>query len=104
MSDRRNTVGVVAVIHHTDCGLHDYTEEDVRESLAERAGLGEEERKMLEREEFLSWKSLGIGRLEETVWRDMRKVREDPFLPKEMEVLGFVYDVFSGVTTEVGQL
>ena len=32
---------------------------------------------------------------------EMKKVKADPYLPKGIEVLGYVYDVFSGKTTEV---
>jgi hypothetical protein len=34
----------------------------------------------------------------------MKAVKNDPFLPKELEVVGYIYDVFSGKTAEVGQL
>jgi carbonic anhydrase len=39
--------------------------------------------------------------LEESVKEDMRIIRNDPYLPKALEVLGYTYDVFSGKTTEV---
>lgn len=39
--------------------------------------------------------------IEDSVIEDMKIIRNDPYLPKEMEVVGYVYDVFSGKTTEV---
>ena len=38
---------------------------------------------------------------EASVERDMKIIKADPYLPKDIEVVGFVYDVFSGKTTEV---
>ncbi len=32
---------------------------------------------------------------------DMAIIKADPFLPKDLEVVGYVYDVFSGETREV---
>ena len=42
--------------------------------------------------------------IDESVRKDMRVIKDDPFLPKDLEVVGYVYDVFSGKTTEVGQM
>ena len=36
MSYGRNTVGAVAVIHHTDCGMLNFTNEYMREKLKQR--------------------------------------------------------------------
>ena len=38
---------------------------------------------------------------EESVKWDMEIVKNDPYLPKDLEVVGYVYDVFSGETREV---
>jgi carbonic anhydrase len=56
MSDRRNTVGVVAVVHHTDCGLHGYSEDEIRASLAKQAKLDDGMVEKLEEKPFGSWK------------------------------------------------
>ncbi len=34
----------------------------------------------------------------------MEKIKADPFLPKDLEVVGYTYDVFTGKTTEVAAL
>lgn len=31
----------------------------------------------------------------------MQILKNDPYLPKEIEVIGFVYDIVSGKTTEI---
>jgi len=38
---------------------------------------------------------------EESVREDMELIKQDPYLPKALQVMGFVYDVFSGETREV---
>jgi carbonic anhydrase len=39
MSNGKNTVGAVAVVHHTDCGLLNHSNESVREHLKINANL-----------------------------------------------------------------
>lgn len=41
---------------------------------------------------------------EESVRRDMNIIKKDPYLPRDIQIIGFVYDVFTGRTTEVGTL
>jgi carbonic anhydrase len=39
--------------------------------------------------------------VEASVREDMAKLKADPFLPKHLEVVGYVYNTFSGRITEV---
>ncbi len=39
--------------------------------------------------------------IEESVKEDMRTIKNDPYLPKAIEVIGYTLDVFSGKTQEV---
>ena len=55
MSDGKNTVGAVAIVHHTDCGLLNFSNERVGALLKERAGLSGEEAAAVERMDFGSW-------------------------------------------------
>jgi hypothetical protein len=34
----------------------------------------------------------------------MEIVKKDPYLPRDVQVIGYVYDVFSGLSKEVGVL
>lgn len=47
---------------------------------------------------------LSAANPEESVRKDMEAVKRDPYLPKGLEVVGFVYDVFTGTTKEVHAL
>ena len=39
--------------------------------------------------------------IDESVREDMRIIKADPYLPKDLEVIGFVYDSFTGKVYEV---
>ncbi|TKA66838.1 hypothetical protein B0A55_08818 [Friedmanniomyces simplex] len=98
MANGENTLGAVAVVHHTDCGLHhglNFGNEFIRKKLAERVPeLAGEVEKM----DFGSFADV-----EASVKEDMAVVKNDPYLPKDLEVLGYVHDSFTGKTREVFQ-
>ena len=56
MSDGKNTVGAVAVVHHTDCGLMCYSNQEVSAGLSKWAKLDEHVAKEMEGLDFGSWK------------------------------------------------
>lgn len=45
--------------------------------------------------------TMNICSIDESVREDMRMIKDDPYLPKDLEVIGFVYDSFSGKIYEV---
>lgn len=55
MSNGRNTVGAVAVVHHTDCGLRNFSNERVRSLLKDRASLDAERAAEVDKMDFGSW-------------------------------------------------
>jgi carbonic anhydrase len=55
MSNGRNTVGAVAVVHHRDCGLLNFSNEKVKEQLKIKAELNEQRAKEVDRMEFGSF-------------------------------------------------
>jgi carbonic anhydrase len=75
----------VVVIHHTDCGMLTFNNEDLRLKLkqelhADAAHI-----------DFLPFKDL-----EQSVRDDVAAIKNSPFLLKNIEVSGFIYDVHSG--------
>ena len=78
-----------------------FSNEQVSELLKKRAELEGERAKEVSKMDFGSW---AASSPEESVRRDMDAVKRDPYLPKDLEVIGFVYDVFTGKTKEVGAL
>ncbi len=78
------------VIHHEDCGMLTFSNEQLRQKLredmnADASGI-----------DFLPF-----GNLDESVREDVERIRRSPLIPDDIPVSGFVYDVRSGRLREV---
>lgn len=78
------------VIHHEDCGMLTFSNEQLRQKLqedmnADASGI-----------DFLPF-----GNLDESVREDVSRIRSSPLIPDDIPVSGFVYDVRSGRLREV---
>jgi carbonic anhydrase len=82
------TAGVI-VIHHTDCGMLTFTDEEFADRLEQTAG---------ERPE---WTAHAFSDLEQDVRDSIAKIEESPFVPEIDSVRGFIYDVKTGELREV---
>jgi len=80
----------VVVIHHTDCGMLTFTNEQLRDKI--RQDLGADASSI----DFLPFQDL-----EDSVRRDVETVRNSPLVLKNIPVSGFIYDVRSGRLHEV---
>jgi carbonic anhydrase len=78
------------VIHHTDCGMLTFRNEDLQAQLVEQTGAGR-----------CDIDFLPFSDLEESVRQDVQRIEENEFIPKDIPVRGFIYDVRSGKLTEV---
>ena len=96
------------VIHHTDCGMETFSDQNMRDLLAKSldtarvdssgwhdvgTGPGSTEG------EFIDW--LTIGKQEESVVADVRRLRNHPLVPRSIPIYGYIYDVKSGRLVEV---
>ncbi|HWZ43510.1 MAG TPA: carbonic anhydrase [Candidatus Saccharimonadales bacterium] len=79
------------VINHTDCGLMMTTEQDLRTRIQTRAGTA-----AIAPAFFFAFQNI-----EENVRHQLQKLRTHPWIPKEILVRGFVYDVNTGRLREV---
>jgi carbonic anhydrase len=75
----------VVVIHHTDCGMLTFGNEDLRKKLKQQLNAD------AEHIDFLPFKDL-----EQSVRDDVATIKNSPLLLKNIEVSGFIYDVKSG--------
>jgi len=75
----------VVVIHHTDCGMLTFSNEDLRKKLKQQLDAD------AEGIDFLPFKDL-----EQSVRDDVATIKNSPLLLKNIEVSGFIYDVKSG--------
>ena len=73
------------VVHHTDCGMLTFSNEQIREMLANDTGG-----------DASSIDFLPFSDLEASVREDVETVRSSPLIPDDIPVSGFVYDVRTG--------
>ena len=96
------------VIHHTDCGMEFFTNEEMRGLLASSletaeftargfrdVGRGPGSRAG----EFIEW--LTIRDQEQRVRDDVERIRQNPLVTKWVAIYGYIYDVKSGRLLEV---
>ena len=79
------------VINHTDCGLMHATEQELRTRIQNRAGTA-----AVAPAFFYAFQNI-----EENVQHQLQKLRTHPWIPREVAVRGFVYDVVSGRLREI---
>jgi carbonic anhydrase len=79
------------VINHTDCGLMHATEHDLRNRIQNRTGTA-----AISPAFFYAFQNI-----EENVRHQLQKLRTHPWIPKEVAVRGFVYDVTNGKLREI---
>lgn len=75
----------IVVIHHTDCGMLTFSNDDLR------ARLKQDMHADASNIDFLPF-----GNLEQSVRDDVTFLRNSPFIPNSIEISGFIYDVGSG--------
>src|SRR5712691_10806179 len=78
------------VIHHTDCGMLTFTNDELRRKLAEETGS-----------DASGIDFLPFADLEESVREDVRRIRESPFIQSDTPVSGSIYDVRTGGLQQV---
>jgi carbonic anhydrase len=79
------------VINHTDCGLMLTTEQDLRTQIQNRAGTA-----AVAPAFFYTFQNI-----DENVRHQLQKLRTHPWIPKQVAVRGFVYDVSCGRLREI---
>ena len=79
------------IINHTDCGLMGARDDEIRGRILSRTGS----------EAPVPASFHAFTDLDQNVRAQMEKVRSHPWVPKEIPVRGFVYDVATGRLHEV---
>jgi carbonic anhydrase len=80
----------ILVVGHTDCRMSSATEEQVHAAIFEASGIDSRS---------LDFELIADQKL--TIAKDVQRVRSWPYLPKGIDVGGFLYDVKTGRLTEV---
>jgi carbonic anhydrase len=79
----------IILIHHTDCGMLTFTDDDFRRQIQEDTGVKPE------------WAAEAFPDLDEDVRQSVARIQASPFIPKKDSVRGFVYEVETGKLREV---
>ena len=79
----------VVLIHHTDCGMLTFRDDDVKDAILADTGLRP------------SFALEAFGDLEQDVRQSIARIQANPFVPVKDQIRGFVYDCATGRLNEV---
>ncbi len=79
----------IILIHHTDCGMLTFTDDDVKKKIQSETGI----RPPFALEAFPN--------LEEDIRQSVARIKASPFILRKDRIRGFVYDVGTGRLREV---
>jgi carbonic anhydrase len=89
ISQRLLGTSEIILIHHTDCGMLTFTDDELKRQIQEDVGV----KPHFSMEAFSD--------LEEDVRQSIARIQNSPFVPNKDSVRGFVYEVESGRLREV---
>jgi carbonic anhydrase len=79
----------IVLIHHTDCGMLTFRDDDFRRQIEQETGVRPE------------WAAEAFADLDVDVRQNVARINASPFIPHKDSVRGFVYDVTNGRLREV---
>jgi carbonic anhydrase len=79
----------IMLIHHTDCGMLTFGDDDFRRQVQDDTGIKPE------------WAAETFKDLDEDVRQSIARIKASPFIPRKDQIRGFVYDVHTGELNEV---
>jgi carbonic anhydrase len=90
ISERLLGTTEIVVIHHTDCGMLTFTNQQLAQKIKQDIGADVGGR------DFLPFSDL-----EQSVRDDVATLRQSPLIPKDIPIAGAIYDVRTGKLREV---
>ncbi|MGH2949376.1 MAG: beta-class carbonic anhydrase [Solirubrobacteraceae bacterium] len=79
----------IVLIHHTDCGMLTFGDDEFRRSIQQETGIKP------------AWAAEAFDDLDEDVRQSIARIQASPFIPRKESVRGFVYEVETGRLHEV---
>jgi carbonic anhydrase len=79
----------IVVIHHTDCGMLTFKDDDFKAQIQEDTGIKP------------TWAAEAFSDLDEDVRQTVARIEASPFIPNKDSIRGFVYEVETGRLREV---
>jgi carbonic anhydrase len=89
ISQRLIGTNEIILIHHTDCGMLTFTDDDFKASIQQETGIKPE------------WAVEAFSDLDEDVRQSIARIKASPFIPHKDSLRGFVFDVSTGKLREV---
>jgi carbonic anhydrase len=80
----------IVLVHHTECGMLTFTDDDFKAAIQEETGIKP------------PWAAEAFGELDTDVRQSIARIKASPFVPHRDAVRGFVFDVATGKLSEVG--
>jgi carbonic anhydrase len=81
----------IILIHHTDCGMLTFTDDQFKKSIQDETGIKP------------SWSAEAFPDLDDDVRQSIARIKASPFVPNKDQIRGFVFDVATGKLNEVKQ-
>ncbi len=79
----------IVLIHHTDCGMLTFTDDEFKAGIQEETGLKP------------AWSAEAFADVSADVRQSIARITANPFVPHRDQVRGFVFDVATGRLEEV---
>jgi carbonic anhydrase len=79
----------IILIHHTDCGMLTFTDDEFKASIQAETGIKP------------PWAAEAFSDVDADVRQSLARIQSSPFIPLRDNVRGFVYEVETGVLREV---
>jgi carbonic anhydrase len=79
----------ILLIHHTDCGMLTFTDDQFKRGIQDETGIKP------------PWSAEAFTDLDEDVRQSIARIKASPFIPHKDSVRGFVFDVATGRLNEV---
>lgn len=89
ISQRLLATREIILIHHTDCGMLTFTDDDFKHAIQQEIGVKP------------PWAAEAFPELDEDVLQSLRRIENSPFVTKHESLRGFVFDVDTGKLNEV---
>jgi carbonic anhydrase len=79
----------IILIHHTDCGMVTFTDDEFKQTIQDDTGIRP------------AWAPEAFPDAHADVKQSLARIQANPFIPKKDSVRGFVFDVATGKLEEV---
>src|SRR5262245_3060183 len=79
----------IMLIHHTDCGMLTFHDDDFKDQIEKDTGIKP------------TWAAEAFSDLDQDVRQSLARIKTSPFIPNKDHIRGFVYEVETGRLREV---